>query len=200
MRAGRSMYSARPLRSGVSLHASLVLCQQAFATPLSSISSLAHQKPAESEDIEARILDAMPLILAAIYYLLAPFFVGLARRGFIDSLTKADMEWKGPDNELPPHRTSEYLSTNIDWIIDAPQMVPSLLLPLAAVLFAFRNSFASAVILALSALGICVATLWIYFRSPLEYRSIGFLGHRYTLVTASGVILNTGAAILLILR
>lgn len=182
------------------MHASLILCQQVFEAPLSLIRNLAQQKPAESEGIGVRLLDSMPLILAAIYYLLAPFFIGLVRRGFIDSLSKADREWKGTDHPLPPHRTSEHLATNIDWIIDAPQMVPSLLLPLAAVLFALRNSVAAAIIFSLSTLGICAATLWIYSQSPLEYRSLGFVRHRYTLVTASGVILNFGAAILLLLR
>lgn len=147
-----------------------------------------------------KILEAMPLILAAVYYLLTPFFVEQVRRGFGASLAQADAEWKGPDQPLPPHRTTEYLGTNIDWIVDAPQLVPCLLLPLAAVLFSFRDSAATAVILSLSVVGICAAALWIYTRSPLAYRSLGVVGGRYTPVTAAGLVLNLGAAILLVAR
>ena len=43
----------------------------------------------------SRFLESVPLILAAVYYLLAPFFTGLVHRGLIDYLEKVDSEWRG---------------------------------------------------------------------------------------------------------
>jgi len=79
-------------------------------------------------------------------------------------------------------------------------MVPSLLLPLTAAVFAMHDNDLAGAILAFSTVGICAAALWIYSRSPLEYRSLRFIGSRYTLVSALGVILNLTGAGLILLR
>jgi hypothetical protein len=149
---------------------------------------------------EAHLLEAIPLLLAAFYYLLSPFFSDLVKRGFISYLDKVDSEWHGPDSQMPPHRTSEVLGQNIDWVIDAPQMVPGLLLPLAAAIFALQSNDLSAVVLSFAAVGICAAVLWIYSRSPVQYRSMRFVWHRYTLVASLGVVLNVAAAIVLMVQ
>lgn len=150
--------------------------------------------------ITSHLLEATPLLLAAFYYLLAPFFSDLVRQRFIVHLEKMDREWSGPEVQLPPHLTSAGLEQNIDWVIDAPQMVPGLLLPLAGAIFAFRDSDLSAIILAFATISICAAALWIYSQSPVKYQSIRFAGHRYTLVAALGVLLNGIAAVVLLIR
>jgi hypothetical protein len=145
-----------------------------------------------------KLIGAFPAILAALYYGLSPFFNELTRKGYIEYLDKIDAEWHGSTASLPPHRTSEALAANIDWIIDAPQTVPSLLLPLATALFALSNKNLSAIVLSAAVILICVATLWIYSQSPLRYRSLRLLGHRYTAVSAFGIVLNLGVAVMLI--
>jgi len=140
-----------------------------------------------------------PLILATAYYFASPFFSELVRKRFVDYLDAADREWHG-QNYPPPHRTSEALAANIDWIIDVPQVVPCFLLPLTAAIFAFRINDSSAVILIFAALAVCVATLWIYNRSPLDYRSMRIIGHRYTLVAGLGMFANAVTAILVLVR
>lgn len=145
-----------------------------------------------------KLIGAFPVILAALYYALSPFFTELTRKGYTEYLDKVDAEWHGNGAPLPPHRTSEALGANIDWIIDAPQMVPSLLLPLATAIFALSDNDLSAVILSTAAILICVATLWIYSQSPIRYRSFRIVGHRYTVVSALGIVLNLAAAAMLL--
>jgi hypothetical protein len=147
-----------------------------------------------------RLLEATPLLLGALYYAMTPFFAQLTRRGYKTYMEKIEREWQGPKVSLPPHLDIEALAANIDWLIDAPQMVPTLLLPLAAAVFALRDSSISSVVLAFAAICVSGAALWIYSRSPLEYRSLRFLGNRYTVVSALGVILNAAAAVLILLR
>lgn len=146
------------------------------------------------------LLEVVPLAIAAFYYLLSPFFNGLVRDGFVNYLEKTDDEWQGPITGLPPHRTTEALSANIDWVIDAPQMIPGLLLPLTAGIFALADQDAAAAILAFATVLICAATLWIYTRSPVEYRSLRLIGHRYTVVSVLGVILNAVTAMLILIK
>jgi hypothetical protein len=148
-----------------------------------------------------KLIAAFPVILAALYYALSPFFTELTRKGYTEYLDKVDAEWRGNSVPLPPHRTSQALGTNIDWIIDAPQMVPCLLLPLATAIFALNDNGLAAVILSAATILICVATLWIYSQSPIRYRSFRIIGHRYTVVSAFGIVLNlTAAAMLLALQ
>lgn len=148
----------------------------------------------------SKLLDATPLFLAALYYALTPFFSQQVRSGYIDYLQKVNSEWQGPKASIPPHLAPEALAANTDWLIDTPQMVPTLLLPLAAAVFALHDSDLSGVVLAFAAIVICAAVLWIYSRSPLQYRSLRFVGNRYTLVPALGVVLNAAAAVLLLTR
>jgi hypothetical protein len=150
--------------------------------------------------IVSRLLEATPLLLATLYYILTPFFSGLGYRGYVSYLGKVNNEWQGPKVPLPPHLAPEALAANVDWLVDAPQMVPTLLLPLAAAVFAFHDSTISSIVLAFAAIVICVAALWIYSRSPLEYRSLRFIGNRYTVVAALGIVLNGTAAVLLIVH
>jgi hypothetical protein len=147
-----------------------------------------------------RFLEATPLLLGALYYIMTPFFGKLVRRGYISYMEKVEREWRGPKAPLPPHLSPEALAANIDWLIDAPQMVPTLLLPLAAAVFALQNTAISSIVLAFSAVGVSAAALWIYSRSPLEYRSLRFVKNRYTLVSLLGIVLNMGAAILVFFR
>jgi len=65
---------------------------------------------------------------------------------------------------------------------------------LALAIFTIRGSATSAVVISAACIVICVATLWIYSRSPLQYRSFRFIRHRYTVVNALGVVPNLAAA------
>jgi len=138
----------------------------------------------------SRLFVATPLLLAAMYYIFSPFFVQQARQRLIDYLEKVDREWEGPRDGLPPHLEPQAIGANVDWIIDAPQMVPTLLLPLAGAVFAFNDNGISGVILAFATVIICAATLWIYTRSPVEYRARRVIWHKYTVVSALGIVLN----------
>jgi hypothetical protein len=170
------------------------------AIPLRQLLETAAYVNTHVKNAETHLLEAIPLLLAAFYYLLFPFFSDLVKQGFINYLDKVDSEWRGPDSPVPLHRTSEALGQNIDWVIDAPQMVPGLLLPLAGAIFALQSNDWSAVVLSFASIGICAAVLWIYSRSPVEYQSMRFVGHRYTLVAGLGVVLNVAAAIVLLVR
>jgi hypothetical protein len=138
----------------------------------------------------SRLFVATPLLLAAVYYLFSPFFVQQTRQRLIDYLEKVDREWEGPRDGLPPHLEPQAIGATADWVIDAPQMVPTLLLPLAGAVFAFNENGISGVILAFATVIICAATLWIYTRSPVEYRARRVIWHKYTTVSALGIILN----------
>jgi hypothetical protein len=138
----------------------------------------------------SRLLVATPLLLAAVYYLFSPFFVQQARQRLIDYLEKVEREWEGPRDGLPPHLEPQAIGANTDWIIDAPQMVPTLLLPLAGAVFAFNDNGVSGIILAFATVIICAATLWIYTRSPVEYRAVRMIWHKYTVVSTLGIVLN----------
>ena len=151
-------------------------------------------------DRSSTVLEAVPLLLATAYYAFAPFFSGLASKGLIEYLEKENKEWKGSLDEIPPHLTPGAIAANIDWVIDAPQLVPTLLLPLTAAVFAFKSSDVPTIILAFSSIVITVAALWIYNVSPLKYRSYKIIKNRYTVVAATGAILNGTAAILVLIR
>lgn len=148
----------------------------------------------------SHVLASIPLIIAGLYYLLSPFFIRLVRKGLTDYLDKVDQEWQGPKDEIPPHRTSEAIAANIDWVIDAPQMVPALLLPLTAAVFALQNNNTAAIVLSFSVVVICTATLWIYSCSPVEYRSMRLLGYRYTIIALVSIVLNGVSAAVIILK
>jgi hypothetical protein len=145
-----------------------------------------------------KILDATPFLLATLYYLLTPFFTELVRRGLVGYLNDLDAEWQGPDVSRPPHLTPQAIASNIDWIVDAPQMVPTLLLPLAGAILALTNGDIVSVILSFSVLLVAAAALWIYTRSPVQYRSFRLIKHRYTIVSILGIALNAGTAALLL--
>jgi hypothetical protein len=152
-----------------------------------------------SGDIAVRVLTAIPSSVAALYYALSPFFGRLVCTGLADYLGKVDHEWQGSLAGVPPHRSTEAISAIIDWVVDAPQMVPALLLPLTTAVFALRNKSAAAIVLSFSVVGICAATLWIYSCTPLEYRSKRLIGRRYTVVALAGVILNIASATVVVL-
>lgn len=140
-----------------------------------------------------RLLDAIPLMLAALYYLFAPFFLSLTCRGLTDYLKNVSKEWQGM-HDVPPHLTPESIAATCEWVADAPQVIPTLLLPLAAAVFAIQSQDIPAVVLAFASVVICVATLWIYSTSPLKYRSYKFVKGKYTIVAVVGVALNAAAA------
>jgi hypothetical protein len=144
-----------------------------------------------------KILEAVPFVLAVLYYLFSPFFIGQARKGFIAYMEKADAEWQGDKALIPPHLKPKAVAANVDWIVDAPQMIPIILLPLAAAVFVLKG-VASEVILAFATIVICVLTLWIYSCSPIEYRALRIVRHKYTLASALGIVLNMATAIVIL--
>ena len=156
-------------------------------------------EPEGNAESQVRLLEAAPLMIAALYYLCSPFFSKHVGKRLNDYLLLVDGEWTGPTNGTPPHRTSQSIGATLDWVTDAPQMVPVLLLPLTASVFAFQGT-AAAIILGFASVLICVLTLWIYFCPPLKYRSLRLIGHRYTVVSMLGMLLNGGAAALLFFR
>src|SRR5690349_9111610 len=105
------------------------------------VSTLPHPSSVSADTAgNSRLLVATPLLLAALYYLFSPFFAEQARQRLIDYLEKVDREWEGPKINLPPHLEPQAIAANADWLIDAPQMVPTLLLPLAGAVFAFNEN------------------------------------------------------------
>lgn len=147
-------------------------------------------------NVVAKLLHSTPSLLAALYYLSAPFFVRLTRRGYTDYAAKVDEEWQGP-KYTPPHLEPKAVAESIDWMIDAPQVVPTLLLPLAAAVFAIRDSAISSIVLAFASIAISICAVWIYSISPMEYRTFRIPKTGHTLVAVLGIVLNTTAAILL---
>lgn len=147
-------------------------------------------------------LEAVPLLIAALYYLLSPFFVGITTKGLCDYLDGVDEEWSGDLDAIPPHRSSEALGGVLEWVMDAPQLVPSVLLPLLAVMFVIDSREVVAVVLAVTCLLLSVAALWIYRVSPLQYRAIRLrkykLVSQYTLVSMVGLLFNLAAAVLVV--
>lgn len=167
---------------------------------MTSISCIAYSVAGHTTSTNAsvshssRLLEAVPLLLATAYYLSEPFFTSLAAKGLIEYLDKGNREWQGSLDELPPHLSPKAIAANVDWIIDAPQLVPTLLLPLTAVVLAFTDNDVPTVILAFSSIVIPIAALWIYNISPLKYRSYKIVKNKYTVVAATGVLLNGVAA------
>jgi len=148
-------------------------------------------------DSASRFLEAVPFLLAATYYMFGPFFISQVRQKLVDHLKKVGDEWKGPQDS-PPHLTPRAIAVTAEWTIDAPQVVPTLLLPLAGAVFALRSSSISAAVLAFAALVISVFCLWIYAQSPLEYRAHRYIFHRYTILSMLGIILNLVIVIVLV--
>jgi hypothetical protein len=147
----------------------------------------------------SKLLEATPWLLAAFYYLFAPFFIEQARKRLIDYLDKVNEEWQGPKGSIPPHLTSKAIGATTDWVIDAPQLVPTLLLPLAGAVFSIHNNSIAGVILTFGTLVICTLTLWMYTRSPIEYQARRFIWHKYTLLSILGLVLNLAVAAILLL-
>src|SRR6516164_7597444 len=142
--------------------------------------------------IGTRVLQATPLMVAALYYLLSPFFIGRACKGLSDYLKGISSTLTGPTPNVPLHLTPDAVAATCEWVIDAPQLIPTLLLPLAAAVFTLQSQDVPAIVLAFASVVICAATLWIYSVSPLQYRARKLW--KYTIVAVAGVILNAAAA------
>jgi hypothetical protein len=146
----------------------------------------------------SKLLVAAPFLLAALYYAISPFFAQQVRRRLADYFDKVNAEWEGPTDCIPPHLKTDAITATTDWTIDAPQMVPTLLLPLAGAVFALNDNNIVGVVLAFATVMICVATLWIYMRSPIEYQARRFAWRRYTSVSALGLALNIAVSVVLL--
>lgn len=146
----------------------------------------------------SKFLQATPFLLAAFYYLLSPFFIQQTRRRLTDYFEKINAEYVGPKDPVPPHLSPEAIGATADWIIDAPQVVPTLLLPLAGAVFSLHDNSIAGIIVAFAAVIVCVATLWMYTRSPIEYQARRFIWHTYSLVSVVGIILNLLVGIILL--
>jgi hypothetical protein len=157
-----------------------------------------HHCHASGASLVPKLLRATPSLLAALYYVSAPFFSRMTRQRYVDHAEKVGREWQGSVANIPPHLDPKIIAENIDWVIDAPQVVPTLLLPLATAVFAIRDSAVASIVLAFSSIGISIFALWMYSKSPVEYRSLRIPTTKHTIVAVLGIVLNISAALLLI--
>ncbi len=150
----------------------------------------------------ARLLQSAPFFLAALYCVMSPIFTALTAKAITDQLVGGFRTWSG-DRDVPLHLDPKLIARLSDWTADAPQVVPTLLLPTAGLIFSVGSPPFAALVLAGSALLLPAATLWVYSMHPLDYRQIRCgrvtFGSKHwqglTLVPFVGAILNAAAGV-----
>ena len=151
---------------------------------------------------------ALPFFVAAGYYSVSPFFGRITRQTIQEYLEKVSASWQGPTTDAS-HLEPASLAQLTDWITDAPQLIPTLLLPIAGALFAVTTSAnASNAILAGAVLVLSIAAVWIYHYNPVKYGQKRllpkkytpvFLRQKYTLVSFAGLVLNLAVGVVLLI-
>ena len=143
-----------------------------------------------------KILLAAPFVIAVAYYLVSPYFSRRAIIGFENHMKRVESEHVHPDDlDVRGHEAELEINEAIheralEWVVDAPQIVPTILLPVAGLLFAAITAPKIALLVALiAAVVTAAATLWIYSENPIVYRSRRLGG--YTCVALLGMALNT---------
>ena len=135
---------------------------------------------------------AVPFLLATVYYLFTPVLSALTEDRIKQYFANALLQWRGPQGAATPdHLSPASVARICDWAADAPQLVPTILLPLAGVLFAVAASRDIAVaIAAVTSIIVSVGALWIYHQNPIRYSARRFIMGRYTIVASLGIVLN----------